>query len=64
MKLTFDKYSNKYYMVSEKSGAVVATFTLDELEALSTLIGQHLTDAYCSELDFFGDEGDCDGCKI
>jgi len=63
MKLTFDKYSNKYFLELTDSNVVALTF--DELESLGENIHQLVQDEYSRALqaDLF-DDGDCDGCKI
>ncbi len=63
MKVTFDKYTNKYFLAFSESNVVALTF--DELEALGESIHQLVQDEYSNQLqaDLFG-EDDCVGCKI
>lgn len=63
MKITFDQYSNKYFLTITDSNVVALTF--EELEQLGESIHQLVQDEYSRALqaDLF-DDGDCDGCKI
>lgn len=63
MKITFDQYSNKYFLTITDSNVVALTF--EELEQLGESIHQLVQDEYSRALqaDLF-DEVDCDGCKI
>lgn len=62
MKITFDQYSNKYYLAITERNVVALTF--EELEALGETIHQLVQDEYSKDLEDFLDDGDCDGCKI
>lgn len=63
MKISFDQYSNKYYMHLEGFPALALTF--EELEALGETIHQLVQDEYSKGLeDFLDDGGVCDGCTI
>lgn len=63
MKITFEQYSNKYFLSITDSNVVALTF--EELEQLGESIHQLVQDEYSRALqaDLF-DDGDCDGCKI
>ncbi len=62
MNISFDKYSNKYYLQLE--GCPVVSLSFEELEKLNDLLHQHVQDEYSKGLEDFFDDGDCDGCKI
>lgn len=62
MKITFDQYSNKYYMHLE--GWPTLALSFEELEALGETIHQLVQDEYSKDFEDFLDDGDCDGCKI
>lgn len=64
MKITFDQYSNKYFLTITDSNVVALTF--EELEQLGESIHQLVQDEYSRALqaDLFDDGGTCDGCTI
>lgn len=63
MKITFDQYSNKYYMQLEGFPALALTF--EELEALGETIHQLVQDTYSAQLqEELGGDYTCDGCLI
>ncbi len=63
MKLTFDKYTNKYFIAFTDSNIVSMTF--EELEQFGEKIHQVVQDEYSAQLqsELGGDYG-CDGCLI
>ncbi|QHJ80975.1 MAG: hypothetical protein [Caudoviricetes sp.] len=63
MKITFDQYSNKYYMHLEGWPALALTF--EEIEDLKEQLHNLVQDVYSEQLHaaLFGEDG-CDGCKI
>lgn len=63
MKITFDQYSNKYYLAITESNVVALTF--EELEALGEAIHQLVQDTYSAQLqEELGGDYTCDGCSI
>lgn len=64
MKITYDKYTNKYFLYFSESNVVA--FTLEELEELKGELGAVISEAYerqLSELDM-GDDCESGACKI
>lgn len=64
MNISFDKYSNKYYLQLE--GWPTLALSFEELENLNNLLHQHVQDEYSKQLqeDFLDDGDTCDGCTI
>lgn len=63
MNISFDKYSNKYYLQLE--GCPVVSMSFEELESLSELLHQQVQDEYSKQLqEDLGGDYSCDGCTI
>lgn len=62
MNISFDKYSNKYYLQLE--GWPTLALSFEELENLGEDIHRLVQDEYSKDFESFLDDGDCDGCKI
>lgn len=64
MKITYDKYTNKYFLYFSESNVVA--FTLEELEEMKGELGAVISEAYerqLSALDM-GDDCESGACKI
>lgn len=63
MNISFDKYSNKYYLQLE--GWPTLALSFEELESLSEKLHQHVQDEYSKQLqEDLGGDYSCDGCTI
>ena len=63
MKITFDKYTQKFFISFSESNIVAMTF--EELEAFGEQIHQIVQDEYSAQLqNELGGDYSCDGCTI